>query len=278
MNVRTARLLASARSALLNLGLRRTRLAQVRPSSVVLDLKDVRLRVPGRFFYHYAYGTYEPITDASLRRELRNGMTFLDVGAHIGYISLIASTLVGPSGKVHAIEPFDDNVRYLRKNVRLNQASNIEIHEVAAGAVNRTRQFHVTGSSDSNSFFAHPNTPTVRKIAVVEKRLDDLISGPVHAVKIDVEGAELLVLEGMRQILIDNQSLAIWVEWMPACMRSAGHDPLELPARLEQLGFRSIEVLNDVEASRLPLGDVLPSVASGDLPSQWYANLFARRA
>jgi hypothetical protein len=112
---------------------------------------------------------------------------------------------------------------------------------------------------------------------VTERRLDDLIEGPIHAAKIDVEGAELLVLKGMERILAENPDIILWVEWMPACMRNAGFDPVDLPAKLEQLGFRSITVLDDRASTSKPLAEVLPEVSSGTLPDHWYVNLLARR-
>jgi FkbM family methyltransferase len=277
MRAVTARLLIQLESVAGRLGLGRTPLRMLKPASVTLRLRDFDLEVPRAFIPHYAHGTYEAVTQASFRSNLRPGMTVVDVGTHLGSIALLASKLVGPAGRVHAIEPFEENLHFLRRNVQRNGAENIVVHAVAAGAENRSRTFRITGSSDSNGFFAHPNTSTVRTIHVTERRLDDLIEGPIHAAKIDVEGAELLVLKGMERILAENPDIILWVEWMPACMRNAGFDPVDLPAKLEQLGFRSITVLDDRASTSKPLAEVLPEVSSGTLPDHWYVNLLARR-
>lgn len=277
MRPETLRLMTSIWSVARKLGVNRTPLRLIRPKSVRIQLDDYVLEVPRLFFGRYAHGSYEPVTQTSFRRYLRPGMNVLDVGAHIGAFTMLASAIVGSGGRVHAIEPFDQSLFYLRRNLIHNHAHNVMVHAVAAGSENRIRYFHVTGSSDSNSFFSHPNTETLHTVEVMEKPLDEIVEGPVHAAKIDVEGAELLVLDGMKRILAENSPFILWVEWMPSCMRNAGFDPLALPEKLAELGFDRIEVLNDRNETTEGLEDVAERVRSGKLPANWYVNLLAIR-
>ncbi|HLL29390.1 MAG TPA: FkbM family methyltransferase [Allosphingosinicella sp.] len=253
------------------------RWARSKVSSVTVDLAGVRLRVPKRFVEQYALSAYEPVTQASVEDRLGPGMVVIDVGAHIGYFSLLSAKLVGESGRVHAFEPSDENLSYLKANVALNNRRNVEVYPYAAGAERAQRSFHITGSSDSHGLHPHPNTTTLETVEVTQVPLDEIVTGRVDAVKIDVEGAELSVLDGMARILSENPELTLWVEWMPACMRNAGYDPAELPERLRSLGFAHIEVLDDHGNRRRPVDEVLPLVRSGELPKDWYVNLLARR-
>lgn len=281
MDVTTARLIYRVKTLIAQTGLLKLPIVdRLRPrtSKFSIDLNGIKLTAPKRFFPHYVLNEYEPVTQQSFNEALRPGMTMVDVGAHIGYYALLSARLVGPGGKVHAIEPFSENLDFLRRNVRANQLTNVDIHPYAAGEERAKRQFHITGSSDSNGFFAHPMTETVSMIEVDQVPVDQVVSGRVDAAKIDVEGAEVLVLNGMTRILSENPGIVLWVEWAPHCMKSAGYRPEELPNRLRALGFTSIEVLDDADGSRRPLDEVLPLVVAGQKPAAWYSNLLARRA
>jgi hypothetical protein len=98
----------------------------------------------------------------------------------------------------------------------------------------------------------------------------------VDLVKIDVEGAEYEVLDGMRRILAENRRLAILAEWNPLCLRAAGADGAGLPARLAAEGF-ALEVLDDHSQLQRSLDELLQMARTGALPNSWYCNLMATR-
>lgn len=243
--------------------------------SVAFD--GMTLSFPQQLAHHYFFQDYEPLTQKVFSESLRPDMVVVDVGANIGYYTLLAARKVGSGGMVHAIEPSDENLRFLQENIRDNKLENVVMHSCAAGHEAATRTFHVTGSSDSHSFYNHPYTETIKTVEITQVPLDDLVKGRVDLVKIDVEGAEVEVLEGMRNIFLDNESLTLLLEWNPACMRNAGYDPLDLPAYLDKLGFE-IQVLDDMEKSVRSIEEVSAHVRSGTVPHFWYVNLIARRA
>jgi FkbM family methyltransferase len=244
---------------------------------VTVRVEGLRLALPGRFLPHFVFQEYEPVTKQAVRALLRPGMTVIDVGAHIGYYSILAGKLVGETGRVHAVEPAAENRELLRRNIDLNRVRSVTLHPHAAGRERGRRAFHLTGSSDSHGFYPHPLTKTVRTIEIDVVPLDEVVHGPVHLVKIDVEGSEIEVLRGMRRILAENPGVALGIEWNPACMRSAGIDPLELPRVLQELGFGQIDVLDDYGRRTRTLDEVLPRVRTGEVPHSWYVNLWARR-
>jgi FkbM family methyltransferase len=244
---------------------------------VPMELEGIKLLVPKQFVTHYAFHEYEPITRKTFMDGLKPGMVVVDVGAHIGSFTMLAAKLVGESGTVHAVEPSERNREFLDANVQLNSYKNVRVHPYAAGKVRAQRLFHLTGSSDSHGFYPHPNTGTLQTIEITQVPLDELIQGRVDAVKIDVEGAEIEVLEGMKEILLRNQELQLWAEWFPAGMRNAGYAPLDLPRKLLDLGFKEILVLDDQAKQIRTLQEVEGTISAGSLPTSWYANLCAKR-
>lgn len=138
-------------------------------------------------------------------QNLRPGMTFVDAGAYVGYFTLIAASLVGETGHVHAFEPSYSAARQLEKNVKLNEYSNITIHPKALtkerGLVHFYHRRHAAWGTLLDNVGFNPTQ-------VYGVRLDDLISGTVDMIKIDVEGTEADVLAGathtlMNKILMD---------------------------------------------------------------------------
>lgn len=144
-------------------------------------------------------GTFERREHEVFSSLVRPGMTVLDIGANVGFYSLIASKLAGPEGRVVAFEPSERERRRLAAHLRLNRARNVTVRAHALGERDEIATLHVVDESDSgcNSFRPGNVGPTTATVVDV-KRLDDCIpSGrPVDVVKLDVEGAELAVLRG----------------------------------------------------------------------------------
>lgn len=245
--------------------------------SVLACLHGLRIAIPRRYVEQFVFREYEPMTTRAFLRVLRRGMVAVDVGAHIGYYTLLFARSVGKSGSVHAVEPCQENRDLIVENLRLNRYDEVLLHACAAGRSRGTRTFHLTRASDSHGFYPHPLAETVETVEMPEAPLDELVQGPVHAVKIDVEGAEIEVLEGMRRILAENPSLFLCVEWNPSCMQAAGYDPIELPRWLERAGFGQIRVLDDLERRTGNLRDLFDPAAPGQLADFWYVNLWAQK-
>lgn len=167
------------------------------------------------------------------------GDTVIDVGANIGYNTVYLSHAVGQSGRVIALEPAGDNLDVLRRQLTENGVRNVTVHAVAAGRARETRTLYLRGElSAVNSLFSDgcygPVTGTV-PVPVVP--LDDLVEGTAAVVKIDVEGAEVDVLEGMSRLL-GRPDIRLVVEWHPALQAAAGYDATALPRWLWDRGFR----------------------------------------
>jgi FkbM family methyltransferase len=173
-----------------------------------------------------------------LDRFVRPGATVIDVGANIGYNTVHAAQLAGAHGRVVAVEPTPDNLHVLRHNVAAAKLENVVVAPVAVGRSAGTRELFVRGSvSAVNSLFpqsCYAEVTQVLRVPVV--RLDDLVEGEAAVVKIDVEGGELDVLEGMPRLLRAAR-VALIVEWHPLLQQLAGYEPDALPQWLLARGW-----------------------------------------
>jgi FkbM family methyltransferase len=149
-------------------------------------------------------GRYEPHLTAVFERYCQPGMTVIDVGASLGYYSLLASHLVGGSGHVFAIEPNSEDCRLLLASLRYQGVTNVELLPVAVdearGWACYTSHIGANGGlTDPDDLLASPGT------VVPTFRLDDLVGGPVGLLKMDVEGAEGRVVGGATRLLEHNR-------------------------------------------------------------------------
>ena len=156
----------------------------------------------------WRFGAYEATTTMFLTRYLEAGATFVDVGAHFGYFSLLASRLVGPQGCVISIEAMPTTFCYLEANVALNRLSNVRTFNFAASDTEQTLIFrdHGVVYSSLNGITAPKGALSQSKslgisVDVQAHRLDaiSLVADDRHVavIKIDAESSEELVLSGL---------------------------------------------------------------------------------
>lgn len=141
--------------------------------------------------------TYEPEVTGVLARLLRPGMTFLDVGANVGYHALLAARAVGPTGRVVAVEPSSENCRLILLSVALNGFDNVEVLPV--GLDDHQGWAHLSHHIGSNASFVPGGADDLRRghgTVVPVFRLDQLVTGHVDVVKLDIEGAEAHAVAG----------------------------------------------------------------------------------
>lgn len=144
-------------------------------------------------------GSYECEKQNLFAKKIRASSVVYDIGAHVGFYTLLASEIVGEKGKVIAFEPLLRNLRYLKEHIRLNRCSNVTVVEAAVSEQNCITFFE----EGSNSHTGRLSQRGCLEIKAVS--LDDLVSKgeipPPDYMKIDVEGAELLVLSGAKSLL-----------------------------------------------------------------------------
>lgn len=165
---------------------------------------------------------------------IKSGMTVLDIGAHIGTFTLLASKKVGKRGKVVAVEPEIHNFEQLKKNLELNKIKNVIGANIALSDFNGEKDFFITKCSTCHSFSHTSEQEIVDKIKV--KSLDSLMKElnieKVDLLKIDAENAELEILKGAHDTLMKNPQIKMVI--------AAYHSPqqaLEITKYLKELNF-----------------------------------------
>ncbi|WP_167535140.1 FkbM family methyltransferase [Caulobacter segnis] len=181
----------------------------------------------------------EPGTSDVLRRLVRPGMAVADVGANIGLLTLVMACAVGSEGKVIAFEPEATPRANLEKMKHLNGLAWVEVRDQAVGAKAGRLTFHVSEIIGHSSLYALPEAEEARTIEVEVVRLDDVAPGKrLDVVKIDVEGAELDVLAGMKGVIAKNPDLAILAEFGPEHLKRVGQTPAQWFKAFADAGFK----------------------------------------
>jgi FkbM family methyltransferase len=185
-------------------------------------------------------GTYEREQTRLFEQLLRPGGVVLDVGANVGYYTLLASVLVGDGGAVHAFEPEPRNAEFLRRHLRINRRRNVTVQQAAVSDRAGTARF-AFGSGTGTGHLGETGELEVRTL-----RLDDYCAEHAlapAALKIDVEGAEMSVLQGARETLARHRP-AIFLSTHGAEVHAA------CLAFLRDLGYQPRPILGgDVEST-----------------------------
>jgi FkbM family methyltransferase len=206
----------------------------------------------------YALGTFKPDLQSFLSSAVKQGSVFYDIGANVGFFSLLAARLVGPQGRVFSFEPLPENVLKLHKNVARNQFHNVQILPLALGATNEEQMFQVSERPTWGKLRSvGSDTPDkyLTDIKVTVRRLDDLLGeGQIAApdfMKLDVEGAEVEIVQGAAETL-------------------SRHGPI-LMIELHGTGNLLTQTLAKIGYCALPLNNRFPDVVE----AHWNAMILA---
>ena len=221
-------------------------------------------------------GLWESHVTGWLQQTLTPGQVFVDVGANIGYFTLLGATLVGPEGRCVGIEAHPRMAELLQRNVIINGLHGyVTTWQRAAWSEPTELKLHLRQNFASNSRVGSIGPDALRRLGDTEEiieveavRLDDLLADlpRIDVMKVDVEGAEVQVFSGLSRILAANPAITIIFEWSPGQIVDVGDDPSALLHLLTSQGFRF----------RLMEDDLSPIDTAGliDLP---YGNVVATR-
>lgn len=176
----------------------------------------------------YWLGTYEPDLQSALRELIAPGWVIYDVGANIGYVSLLLAKAAGEGGRVFAFEALPANVERLRRNVDLNgMAARVTVVAAAVTqAAGPVRFFvHESGGMGKVEGSAGREEQYQAEVVVEGLSLDEFVyaqgNPPPQAVKMDIEGGEVLALPGMRRLLAEARPLMLMELHGPDSARAA---------------------------------------------------------
>ena len=194
---------------------------------------------------------YESETSNFLGSILQPGDTFIDIGAHVGYFTMLASTLVGPTGAVYCFEPELGNYGHLLEHIEANGATNVRPLHMAVGASPATAEVFVNADNDGGHALwevgRHPfnertrQAPVSRKVFVTS--LDHLFESrdmrTLKAIKIDAEGAEFAILVGARELLRRTRIPFIVAEINRFGLESMGASERHVREFMSDLGYET---------------------------------------
>jgi len=214
----------------------------------------------------YATGRYEPRTTQIIQARVQPGDVVVDVGANIGYFSIVAARAAGPSGRVVAFEPVESVRRQLARNLQLNDLEHVEIRSEALSDRTADATFYQGPDRDTGLGSLRP-LEQGHQVTVHQVRFDDIWdpSRRVSLVKIDVEGAELRVLQGMADCLTRDRPDII-VEVTDQFLRALGASASDLLGFLTACGYRMYQIPDEG-----PLAEITTSAALAQAGFQFNA-------
>src|SRR5262245_45015353 len=184
------------------------------------------------------------VSEAGLVRSfLAPGMNVVDVGANIGYYTLMFAQVVGPEGRIIAIEPSPENLPELRLNVERNKLRNVEIIPKAVG--NAQKGVGLRGGINSGVL----RDDTAPAYSVEQDLIDNIITEPINFMKLDVEGYEGFALEGAQRVLSKYRPI-VFVEIHPVELKQCGWGVSPIVNRLSRI-YNNVRMYEEKEMSGL---------------------------
>ena len=169
---------------------------------------------PGESNPEYAIGTNEMPVQQALAEHLHPGDVFYDIGANVGFFSVIGARLVDSQGTVYAFEPVPENAAVVRKNCELNMLTQVKVLEMAVADNSGKGQLQLAQYSGGSALAVAAPPPDLKGLLVVDvDTIDRMVAEgqlkPPSLVKIDVEGAEMHVLRGMKETIKTYQPVIL---------------------------------------------------------------------
>lgn len=207
----------------------------VRGSKMYNDPDEPNPILRGTLQYYADKGVHEQATTELFEQTVKEGDTILDLGANLGYFSLVGAKIAGKSGKVYAFEPEPNNYKYLLKNIEENKYNIIPVNKATADKKDKAKLFicpYDSGHHTLNQFEGissyRPADPDKKEYVEIETvKLDDFLKDEkIDVVKMDVEGCEVMTLKGMENI-IKKYKPKMFVEFFPLLINKMGDSTKE---------------------------------------------------
>ncbi|QQS44048.1 FkbM family methyltransferase [Candidatus Roizmanbacteria bacterium] len=218
-------------------------------------------------------GSYEEFETEIVQKEIKRGDVVLDIGANIGYYTLIFARLVGEKGMVFAFEPDPTNFALLKKNVEMNGYKNVVLVSKAVSDKSGTVRLYLCEENKGDHRIY--NSGDERDILDVECiRLDDYFDKNQHLdfIKMDIQGAEGLALQGMQELLKRNDSVKIITEFWPIGLKRSGISTKTVLTFLRDLGFSLYEL--DENTKQLDPVNITALLKNYTAQDERYTSLF----
>ncbi len=220
------------------------------PAGLQLPILQGNLRgrrwIAGSSYHACWVGSYEYEKRIAFEKLVAGGSIVFDIGAHVGFYTLLASILVGPEGRVFAFEPLPDNLFYLYEHLRINRITNAAVIEAAVSDAPGATGF-ATGKTSMMGRISPQGQYRVKTVTI-----DGLVSNrevpPPDFIKIDVEGGELPVLAGAKRTLAESYPVIFLSTHGPATHRECCNFLREIGYALRPVTGEIIEETDEIIA------------------------------
>lgn len=209
---------------------------EIQGSKMYVNVRDKDSAMRKTFRSYALRRVHEQSTTDLFKKVVKEGNCVVDLGANIGYFTLLAAKLVGQKGKVYAFEPEPRNYSYLLKNIELNNYDNVvAIQKAVSDKTATTKLFICPYDTGHHTIHQYEGIQAYKPDFVDKKKdfvevdittLDDFFKDqPIDVLKMDIEGAEPLALAGMDRVIRANQRLKMFVEFFPLLIKKMGGSP-----------------------------------------------------
>ncbi len=214
----------------------------------------------------YTKHVWDPYTSSIFLKVLKKNDVFLDIGAHIGYYTLLGADIVEKNGQVYAFEPDEISSHLLQKNITVNNYSQVTIVKKAVSDSTGKKLFYLNRENTGDNKLINDGSGNDR-ISVATVKLDDFFPElKVKAIKMDIQGAEIKALRGMSKLLDNNPLCRILIEFWPEGLKKAGGSDRELLTLLSKRSYNFLLVDEDRKQTRKITSDeLLQAVSEGKL-------------
>lgn len=204
-----------------------------------VEIEGRKMILDSNFSYLSFGGSYEPMVTDLVKREIKENNIVLDLGANIGYYTLLFSKLVGDKGKVFAFEPDPENFALLKKNVDMNEIKNVVSEQKACSKKTGKTFLYRDQSPGRHTIYNRPDGTKYVQVEVTS--LDDYFKNfkkNIDFIKMDIQGSEGAVFQGMSSILKKNQKIKMVIEFSPWRLKMFDFDPKEFLETVISHGFK----------------------------------------
>ena len=228
-------------------GLARNPLVKLSRNRILYFLRQNEIELDGHKMYLdredslglSKHRVFEPFETEICKRDIKPGDIIVDIGANIGYYTLIFARLVGSKGKVYAFEPDPTNFELLRANVEANGYKNVVLEQKAVSSKEWEATLHLSQGNlgDHRLYDSLDDRDTILVEAIALDRYFENIEREIDFIKMDIQGAEPGAFAGMISLVENNDKLKMTTEFWPAGLQRFGTSGADYLDMLENSGF-----------------------------------------
>lgn len=183
---------------------------------------------------HNRYGQ----TAKLLKKFVKKETVVIDLGANIGYYTILSAELVGKTGHVYSFEPEPHNFSLLSKNIKTNNLTNVTLEQKGVADKNYQARLYLSDSNTDHRIYKVENDRKSVEIQVI--KLDDYFPDGIKKpcfIKSDIQGADIKAIEGMKKLLQNSRDLILFFEYQPSMLKEFGSNPEPIINSLLTMGF-----------------------------------------